>query len=94
MVHNGSEPVRTRQRAVWPGTVTLSQPFFGAMQEYVVPLDRQALAAVKQSPLTLDVYGRLAHRLCRVNSPVGVNVYWADLRGQFGQEYGDSKNFR
>jgi hypothetical protein len=46
------------------------------------------------SAFDLDVYSWLAHRLCRVNDPAGVLVSWAALKGQFGQEYADTKNFR
>ena len=33
-------------------------------------------------------------RLCRVNERGGVTLSWAALKGQFGQEYADTRNFK
>jgi hypothetical protein len=35
-----------------------------------------------------------AHRLCRVRKGEGVKLSWSNLRQQFGQEYGCSKDFK
>ena len=36
----------------------------------------------------------LAHRMCRIKQPAGQYLPWAQLRSQFGQEYGQSRNFK
>jgi hypothetical protein len=82
------------QRALWPGTLELSQEFYDTLTAHAVPLDHRALAALKHSALALDVYSWLAHRLCRVRKVEGVKVSWDNLRDQFGQEYSDPKNFK
>jgi len=82
------------QRTLWPGVLELSQTFFDTLATHAVPLDYRALSALKHSALALDVYTWLAHRLCRVRKPGGTKVSWENLRGQFGQEYGDPKNFK
>lgn len=82
------------QRVLWPGSLSLSQEFFDTLNEHAVPLDYRALAALKHSALALDVYTWLAHRLCRVRPVGGAKVSWDNLRGQFGQEYADPKNFK
>lgn len=82
------------QRTLWPGVLELSQDFFDTLQHHAVPLDYRALAALKHSALALDVYTWLAHRLCRVAKPGGVKLSWENLRDQFGQEYGTSKDFK
>lgn len=82
------------QRAMWPGVIELSQPFYDTLLEHAVPLDPRALAAIKHSSLALDIYTWLAHRLWRIHKPSGVKVSWANLKEQFGQEYASSKNFK
>ena len=79
---------------MWPGVLTLSTPFFETMLEYAVPLDHRALSALKHSALALDVYSWLAHRLYRIDRRRPAMLSWGNLRQQFGQEYGDAKNFK
>lgn len=83
-----------RQRSMWPGVLDLSQPFFETLMAHAVPLDPRAIYGLKKSALALDVYSWLAHRLCRVRKAGGVKLSWANLRGQFGQEYVTSKDFK
>jgi hypothetical protein len=83
-----------KQATLWPGTLELSQPFFDTLQEFAVPMDPRALAALRHSALALDVYTWLAHRLHRVRQPSGARLSWANLRYQFGQEYREPKDFK
>ncbi len=82
------------QRVLWPGVIELSQDFYDSLQGHAVPLDHTALAAIKHSALALDIYTWLAHRLRRVNRVGGVKLSYYALKEQFGQEYGDIKDFR
>ena len=82
------------QRTLWPGVLELSEDFFNTLASHAVPLDYRALAALKHSSLGLDVYTWLAYRLCRITDPAGVRLSWENLREQFGQEYGTSKDFK
>ena len=82
------------QRSLWPGILELSHDFYETLNNHAVPLDYRALAALRHSALALDVYTWLAHRLCRIRQPGGVMLSWENLRGQFGQEYADSKDFK
>ena len=81
------------QRALWPTSLTLSEPFFDAIIKSAVPLRHGALAQLSGSALALDIYSWLAHRLCRVKRG-GAEISWAALAEQFGQEYSDRKNFK
>lgn len=81
------------QRALWPTSLTLSEPFFDAIIKSAVPLRHDALAQLSGSALALDIYSWLAHRLCRVKRG-GAEISWAALAEQFGQEYSDRKNFK
>jgi hypothetical protein len=87
--HAGAEG----QRALWPGTVTLTKDFFESLIDAAVPLDMGAVARLKHSALALDVYAWLAHRLHRVRAPAGDRVSWLALQAQFG-EYRTVKDFR
>jgi Plasmid encoded RepA protein len=75
------------QEPLWPGRLRLSEKFYSSLEEFAVPLDPRALGALSDTALGMDIYTWLAHRLCRINDPKGVYVPWAQLRGQFGQEY-------
>lgn len=82
------------QRSLWPGELELSQDFFETLKHHAVPLDYRALAALKHSALALDIYTWLAHRLCRVKDHRGTRLSWENMKDQFGQEYGNSKDFK
>ena len=82
------------QRGLWPGELELSQPFFESLMSHAVPLDGEAIGKLQHSALALDVYSWLAHRLCRVESNAGQVLSWAALKGQFGQEFAETKEFR
>lgn len=87
-LHDGS------QRTLWPGELELSEDFFDTLTRHAVPLDYRALGALKHSALALDIYTWLAHRLPRVTNPIGTKVSWSNLKEQFGQDYGRSKDFK
>lgn len=82
------------QRTLWPGSLELSPDFYETLRQHAVPLDYRALSALKHSALALDVYTWLAHRLYRIREVNGVRLSWDNLKDQFGQEYGDVKDFK
>ena len=82
------------QRTLWPGYIRLTGKFFESLMEHAVPLEPEAIGQLQNSAFALDVYSWLAHRLCRVSDRKGVTLSWAALKGQFGQEYADTKNFK
>ena len=82
------------QRVMWPGVLELSQEFFETLLEHAVPLDRRALSALKHSALCLDIYCWLAHRRNRITKHDCVKLSWQNLHFQFGQEYGNRKDFK
>ena len=91
-IFNGHED--GAQRTLWPGELELSEDFYDTLTQHAVPLDYRALGALKHSALALDIYTWLAHRLPRVGNPMGTKVSWSNLKGQFGQDYGRSKDFK
>jgi replication initiator protein len=82
------------QQTLWPGYIRLTDKFFESLMEHAVPLQPEAIGQLQNSAFALDVYSWLAHRLCRVNEREGVRLSWAALKGQFGQEYADTQNFK
>lgn len=80
------------QKHLWPRGLQISEKFAASIAESSVPLDMRAIRALQNSALSLDQYSWLAHRLWRLKRPQ--NLYWANLRQQFGEEISDPKNFR
>ena len=80
--------------SLMPGVIELTPEFFESLTQFAVPLDPRALGALKHSALALDIYAWLAHRLHRVKPPSGTFLSWENLRQQFGQEYGEIKDFK
>jgi hypothetical protein len=100
---NGVQPIRgfevllsrdKDQQLLWPQTVELTHDYYESCLASAVPLDERAVAALRGSALSLDVYAWLAHRLWRIRDLKGVLVTWNNLMGQFGQEYGRVDNFQ
>lgn len=82
------------QHGLWPGELELSAPFFNSLVEHAVPLDTEALGKLQHSAMALDVYAWLAHRLYRIGSNAGQFLSWAAIKGQFGQEFTEMRDFR
>jgi hypothetical protein len=82
------------QQSLWPGYIRLTDKFFESLLDHAVPLETEAIGKLQNSAFALDVYSWLAHRLCRVSDANGIVLSWGALKGQFGQEYADSKNFK
>jgi len=81
-------------RRLCPASLRLSEKFYESLQDFSVPLDPRALAALKDSALGMDVYMWLAHRMHRIKPRAGVYLPWTQLREQFGQEYAQGRNFK
>lgn len=80
--------------SLMPGVIELTPEFYESLTQFAVPLDPRALGALKHSALALDVYAWLAHRLHRVKPATGNFLSWENLKQQFGQEYGEVKDFK
>ncbi len=69
------------------------KPLLGQQYRSItVPSPRSSI--LKHSALALDIYTWLSHRLCRITSTAGTKLSWANLKEQFGQEYGNSRDFK
>ncbi|MDQ2835582.1 MAG: replication protein RepA [Acidobacteriota bacterium] len=82
------------QRVIWPGRIVLAQSYYDSLAQSAVPLNHNALVALRGSALALDIYAWLANRLHRVSERSGTFVSWESLKEQFGDEYKDDKDGR
>lgn len=75
------------QRALFRSRIVLSQVFYDEILRSPVPLDMRALAALKQSPMALDVYCWLTYRYFLASaSGAPISIRWEVLSRQFGSE--------
>jgi hypothetical protein len=80
-------------RAVGEGSsLLLSQVLFHSILERAAPLSTQAIKALRKSPMDLDVYAWLVHRLFHLARPSSVS--WQQLSQQFGHGYHELRFFR
>ena len=85
-------PKDPKQAALWKSTVSLGERFYNEIIERPVPIDIRALAALKRSPMALDIYLWLTYRMSYLNTPV--SIPWAALSIQFGAGYKEVRQFR
>jgi Plasmid encoded RepA protein len=80
-------------RAAGEGSsMLISQVLFQSILERSAPLSAPAIKALRKSPMDLDVYAWLVHRLYQLNKPSAVT--WEQLSQQFGHSYRALRAFR
>lgn len=82
------------KRVRWPQTITLSVEYFESLLEHAVPLDENALHALQDSALELDIYSMLAERLHRIPMDKPQFIPWKSLYEQYGSGYSRLDRFR
>ena len=73
-------------------SLVLSSVLFKSILERSAPLSTVAIKQLRKSPMDLDVYAWLVHRLFHLSKPSAIS--WAQLSGQFGHNYGEIRYFR
>lgn len=73
-------------------SLVLSAVLFQSILERSAPLSTAAIRRLRKSPMDLDVYAWLVHRLFHLARPNIVT--WAQLSGQFGHGYAQPRKFR
>jgi hypothetical protein len=73
-------------------TLQLSSVLFQSILERSAPLATSAIKALRKSPMDLDVYAWLVHRLFHLSKPS--TVTWEQLSQQFGHAYAELRQFR
>lgn len=80
-------PKTPDQLLLWKSTVTLGSKFFQEILNRPVPVDLRALKALKRSPMALDIYCWLTHRMSYLQKDTVIP--WPLLQLQFGADYAD-----
>lgn len=73
-------------------SITLSADFFEQLVAAPVPLDLRAVRALKQSPLSLDLYAWATRRVSYLQRPTLIS--WEALRRSFGSGYAETPQGR
>jgi hypothetical protein len=73
-------------------SLVLSQPLFQSILERSAPLSTSAIRQLRKSPMDLDVYAWLVHRLFHLGRPS--TITWPQLSAQFGHGYRELRKFR
>jgi Plasmid encoded RepA protein len=73
-------------------SLVLSSVLYQSILERSAPLSTNAIRQLRKSPMDLDVYAWLAHRLFNLSRPS--TITWAQLSGQFGHGYAQIRKFR
>ena len=73
-------------------SLMLSSVLFHSILERSAPLATSAIKLLRKSPMDLDVYAWLVHRLFHLSKPSMVS--WEQLSNQFGHNYGLPRKFR
>jgi hypothetical protein len=73
-------------------SLTLSSVLFHSILERSAPLATHAIKQLRKSPMDLDVYAWLVHRLFHLGKPSLVS--WLQLSEQFGHSYRERRTFR
>jgi hypothetical protein len=82
-----------QERRVGQGSsLVLSPVLFDSILERSAPLSTAAIKKLRKSPMDLDVYAWLVHRLFHLGRPS--TITWAQLSGQFGHGYAELRKFR
>ena len=73
-------------------SLVLSTVLFHSILELSAPLATDAIKRLRKSPMDLDVYAWLVHRLFHLGKPSMVS--WQQLSQQFGHSYREQRTFR
>jgi hypothetical protein len=73
-------------------SLMLSSVLFHSILERSAPLATFAIKRLRKSPMDLDVYAWLVHRLFHLSKPSMVS--WEQLSNQFGHNYREPRTFR
>ena len=80
-------------RGVGQGSsLVLSSVLFHSILDRSAPLSTNAIKQLRKSPMDLDVYAWLVHRLFHLSKPS--TVTWQQLSEQFGHGYAELRKFR
>ena len=80
------------QTTLWESGVELSERFYQLLIQNPVPLDWRVIKGIKQSPMALDLYMWLNHRMSYLKEPVSIR--WSTLEQQLGSGIENERMFK
>ncbi len=78
-------PKKPEQAVLFDSTLVLGEDFFNEVINYPIPIDMDALKALKRSPMALDIYCWLTYRMSYLKQ--SLTIPWKVLQLQFGADY-------
>ena len=82
------DPKQPEQPSFWKSKIVLTEDFFRDIIKSPVPVDMQALKALRRSPMALDIYFWLTYRMSYLRQPKVIK--WPRLQTQFGADYANN----
>lgn len=79
------QPQNVEDAGQWQSKLVLSRPFFTECVDHPVPVNLVAMKALRHSPLALDTYVWLTHRMSYLSRRTVIP--WISLSAQFGAGY-------
>lgn len=86
------DPKQPEQAALFDSTLTVGEEFFNEIINYPIPIDMDALKALKRSPMALDIYCWLTYRMSYLKK--NTEIPWEVLQIQFGSNYERVRDFK
>jgi hypothetical protein len=86
------DPKKLEQESLFESNLVLGQEFFNEIVSNPIPIDMRALKALKKSPMALDIYCWLTHRLSYLKTKT--SIPWECLQVQFGSDYNRVSDFK
>ena len=85
-------PQNPGQTGLWQSTVTLGTEFFKEVIDHPVPIDMDALRALKGSSMRIDIYSWLTYRMSYLTKTT--SIPWELLQLQFGSNFNRTIDFK
>ncbi|MCR5860175.1 replication protein RepA [Mesorhizobium sp. J428] len=79
------QPQDREDAGAWQSKLHLSRPFFKECVDHPVPVNLVAMKALRHSPLALDIYVWMTHRMSYLSKRTVIP--WFSLSAQFGASY-------
>lgn len=86
------DPQSEDQAALWQSSVTVGQRFFEEIRDHPVPIDLRVLEQIKRSPMAIDIYCWMTHRMSYLRKDI--KIPWSGLQAQFGAGYATHQHGR
>lgn len=86
------DPKDPNQESIFDSYLVVGQGFFDEVLLSSVPVDMRALKVLKKSPLAIDIYCWLTHRMSYLRRETVIP--WGVLQLQFGSDYKQTSDFK